>query len=188
MTASFALAPLFDRPFAFVGYSMGALVAYELARVLSAAGHDGPAHLIVLSQRAPHLGALVPPLNRLPQHEFVRAVDARYGGIPAVVLNEPELLDRVVPTLRAELALFEEYSWVPSAPLACSITALAGTRDRTLSPSQVAAWSDTTAGIVDVTMLDSGHFILTDVTGSATRVVWQRLETGSTGAHRSGVS
>jgi surfactin synthase thioesterase subunit len=43
-----------DRPFALFGHSVGALVAYEVARSLSASGRP-PIHLFVSSQRAPHL-------------------------------------------------------------------------------------------------------------------------------------
>jgi surfactin synthase thioesterase subunit len=184
--ASRALAPLLDRPFALVGYSMGALVAYELARILADAGRSGPSHLVVLSQRAPHIPSGLPPLTRLPHAEFVRRVNARYGGIPAAVLQEPDLIERLVPSLRAELSLVETYRWAPSPPLSCGITALAGARDATLDRPQLDAWQHTTLGAVETAMLEAGHFILTEARGPAIAAICRPLALLSAGLRREG--
>ena len=52
------LAPLADRPFAFFGHSMGALVAFELTRLLRRRGSPLPAHLFLSAHRAPDLPRL----------------------------------------------------------------------------------------------------------------------------------
>src|SRR5262245_13516853 len=84
------IAPYLDRPYALFGHSLGALVAFELARALRAAGAPAPRALLVSANPAPQLVHDDPPIHDLPEPLFLEEI-RRYGGMPATVLQSPEL-------------------------------------------------------------------------------------------------
>jgi medium-chain acyl-[acyl-carrier-protein] hydrolase len=92
-----ALAPYFDRPFAFFGHSMGALIAFELTRMLHREQDIQPLHLFASAHRAPHLPDREPPLYQLPDAEFVEEIRERYNGIPPSILENADLIRRLTP-------------------------------------------------------------------------------------------
>ena len=89
--------PLLDRPFAFFGHSLGALVAFGLARRLCRQSGHVPVHLFFSSRRAPHLPDPFPPTGELSDEEFIVAIQHRYNGIPRAILQNSELLALLLP-------------------------------------------------------------------------------------------
>ncbi|MFC7643976.1 thioesterase II family protein [Streptosporangium lutulentum] len=84
------------------------------------------------------------------------------GGVPEAVADEPELLELLLPALRADFTWLDDYVYQPEPPLPVAITAFAGTLDRAVSVEQVAAWEQhTTAGFV-LHRIDGDHFFLQD--------------------------
>jgi surfactin synthase thioesterase subunit len=160
--ASTAMLPLLDMPFAFFGHSLGALVSFEVARRLRRQGQPLPLHLFASAHRAPQLPNPHPELRGLGDREFIDQVCRQYGGIPQAVLDAPELVELMLPCMRADFSVFETYRYVDDAPLPCSITAFGGTRDRRVSESEVAAWRQQTAGQFRFQMFDGGHFFIQD--------------------------
>jgi medium-chain acyl-[acyl-carrier-protein] hydrolase len=151
------LAPYLDVPFAFFGHSMGALVAFELARRLL---HEPMLRRVFVSARqAPHLSASFSPIAHLPSPKFVAAVQQRYGGIPEPVLACPDLLELLLPRLRADFEVLETYLFRPGIPLRCGISVFGGTTD-TVSESELNAWREHTSGSMRLRMLKAGHFYL----------------------------
>jgi medium-chain acyl-[acyl-carrier-protein] hydrolase len=155
-----SLEPLFDRPFAFFGHSLGALIAFELARELRRTGRRQPDHLTVSARRPPQLPDTDSPLHSLPQAAFVDSVQKRYNALPEVILKDQELLDLYLPALRADFEMLETYAYSSEEPLACSILALGGRDDARASREQLAQWELQTVGAFDLTLFDGGHFYL----------------------------
>ncbi len=151
---------LLDRPFVVLGYSLGALVAFEWLRALQAAGGPSPHHLVVCARRAPHLGASHPPLHLLPDAALAEAVSRRFGAIPELLLREPELLARFLAPLRADLRAVETYAWAPGPPLQAPLLALGGTRDDDVGAGDLQAWDRHTAGPFHAGQVEAGHFFL----------------------------
>lgn len=151
------LAPLGDRPLALFGHSMGALLAFELARRLERAGFE-VAHLIVSGWRAPQLPDKE-RLHDLPEPAFIEAV-RRFGGTPDLVFQNAELLQLVLPILRSDLALVETHVAEAGEPLACPILALGGLRDEAVSKSDVEGWREQTKGPFRAAFCDAGHLFL----------------------------
>jgi medium-chain acyl-[acyl-carrier-protein] hydrolase len=156
-----AAEPYLDRPFAFFGHSMGAIISFELARTLRMRGWAMPSHLFVSGRAAPQL-----PLDRaktydLPDpvfHEKLR----RLNGTPAEVLEHPELMELMMPLLRADFSVVETYEYTPGEPLACPITAFGGVQDAEVSRAQVEAWREQTADAFSARIMPGDHFFLND--------------------------
>jgi medium-chain acyl-[acyl-carrier-protein] hydrolase len=154
-----ALEPEFDRPFVLFGHSMGALVALELARELRRRSGPQPAMLIVAGHAAPHRPAREPTLHVLPDAEF-RAQLRRLNGTPGAVLDNDELLQAFVPTLRADFALCETYVCAEEPPLDVSIVACGGILDPRASYDDIDAWRVHTRAPFTLRMFAGDHFFL----------------------------
>ena len=154
-----AIPPLLDLPFALFGHSMGAFVAFELARELRRTCGKRPAHLFVSGARAPHLPDREPPMRHLPDAEFAARL-RRLNGTPAEVLDTPELLQVVLPTLRSDITLCETYVYRDEEPLDCPITAYGGEGDEKVPVEDLAAWRAHTAGQFRYMVLPGDHFFL----------------------------
>jgi len=152
-----ALEPCLARPYALFGHSMGAVVAFEVARWFSRSG-AGPECLIVSGRRAPAL-ASARRLSKLPADEFVKEV-GRLNGIPPEVLGEPELLELLLPTLRADFELAETYRPLPGSRLECPVVGYLSTDDPEVDYDGVLRWSEVTTGEFSVRIFRGDHFYL----------------------------
>jgi medium-chain acyl-[acyl-carrier-protein] hydrolase len=154
-----ALEPYLVQPYAFFGHSMGAVVAYEVARRFSGADTAGPACLIVSGRRGPGLVSNHRQLSGLPDDEFLSEV-ARLGGMPPEVLNEPELVTMLLPALRADYELAETYQPLPGHDLACPVVAYLGASDPETDYQGVLCWREVTTGEFTMRVFRGDHFYL----------------------------
>lgn len=161
------LRPFSDRPFAFFGHSLGALIAFELVRCLQSDGIV-PVHLFVSGYGAPHLTVKLPPMHHLDDAEFVTALQD-LGTMPTAVLENEELLILLLPLLRADFAIYERYQFQPGDPLDCPITILGGKADALVPPEMLAPWLEHTTQPGEVHLFEGGHFYLHE----APTAVWQ---------------
>ena len=152
------LRPYLDRPVALFGHSMGAVIAYEVARALTLEGRR-PEHLIVSGQRAPFLPLERPTSYHLSDPDFQQRL-RELNGTPAPILQEPELMKMVLPLLRCDFELSETYRRERAEPLDCPITALGGLEDAEVDPEAIDAWREVSRCPVDVRMLPGDHFFV----------------------------
>jgi medium-chain acyl-[acyl-carrier-protein] hydrolase len=157
-TLAKALRPLLDRPFAFFGHSLGALVAFELARELRRQAL-APIHLFVSGHIAPDLPNPAPLIHELPQEAFLRELQS-LNGMPQAVLESKELLEIVLPAVRSDFTLLETYEYVPQPPLGCPITAFGGLQDPRTSKRGLESWRSQTIEKFDLVMLEGDHFFI----------------------------
>ncbi|HEX6046350.1 MAG TPA: thioesterase II family protein [Pyrinomonadaceae bacterium] len=153
-----AMKSYMDRPFAFFGHSMGALMSFELARLLRREQGITPRALFVSGRRAPHL-PLEPATYNLPDDEFVQEL-RDIGGTPEEVLAHPELLKLLMPTLRADFELCQTYQYNDDAPLNCQITAFGGLNDQFVPRDELDKWREQTTGPFHLRMFPGDHFFL----------------------------
>jgi surfactin synthase thioesterase subunit len=158
-----SLHQLCDAPFAFFGHSFGALLSFEAARELRRRGAAQPRALFVAARFAPRLRGRVPQVTHLDDDAFVLAVQARYGGIPAEILREPEVLEMLVPALRADFGALERYCYESEAPLAFPIVAYGGVDDETVAPDELDAWGEETENGFRRRLVPGGHFFAESV-------------------------
>jgi len=157
--AANALLPFFDKPFAFLGHSMGGLISFELARQLRRDSNPLPVHLFVSGRRAPQLSSSEAPTYNLPEAEFMDAL-RRLEGTPAEVLQQPELMQLMLPLLRADFAVCETYDYTAEPPLNCPVSVFGGLQDSDVKQGQLEAWTMQTTAATRVRMLPGDHFFI----------------------------
>jgi surfactin synthase thioesterase subunit len=148
--------PLMDRPFAVFGHSMGAIVARQFAL----ASPVSPQHLFV-SSRLPRPKPETPLLQELADAEFLAELDRRYQGVPAELWKHPDVLELLLPPLRADIEALETFRPGPRATvLACPITAYCGSHDPSVKGEDLEAWRAETTGSFRARIFSGGHFYL----------------------------
>ncbi|MCC7361305.1 MAG: thioesterase [Anaerolineales bacterium] len=171
-----ALRPALDLPLAIFGHSMGALVGFELARALAAQG-AAPTHLFISAMRAPQLPDRQVRIAALPDPEFIEAL-RRLKGTPEPVLQNAELMDLLLPALRADFALVESYAYAAGAPLACPIAAFGGQQDERARPEELQAWATQTTAGFQWQLVPGDHFFIRGAPQPVLAVVGRMLAEG----------
>lgn len=151
--------PYLGPRFAFFGHSMGARVAFEVARSLRRQGGPQPVGLFVSGDAAPHLPSSSAPIHALPKDEFIQEL-RRLNGTPGAILDSPELSELLLPLLRADLTLVESYVYEPDAPLDCPISAFGGLQDPEAERSGLEAWRQQTRSSFSLHMFPGDHFFV----------------------------
>lgn len=170
------LMPFFDKPFVFFGHSLGALISFELTRQLRRQQKPTPLHLFVSGNRAPQRPASTAeePLHLLSDDEFVQKL-REYNGTPEAVLQHAELMDLLMPLLRADFSVYETYLYQEEEPLSCDISAFGGTQDPKVSREDVEGWRAQTKGYFTARMLPGDHFFLHSAQAQLLQAVSQDL-------------
>lgn len=139
------------------GHSMGSLVAFEVARTLTAQGRP-PRALVVSACRPPHHANPSPVYpGRLTDDELVAAIKAR-GGTDNAILDEPELREVIMPAIRADFGIDDDYVFAGGAPLDCPVTVFGGTADEVVPAAILPGWSAVTTATTRVELMRGGHF------------------------------
>ena len=149
------------RPIYLFGHSLGALIAFEACRRL----RDEPAvaHLVVSALAAPQLlpSPRVLELSRKQGQEFADAL-VFFGGLPAEVLAEPDLLEVLLPGVQADFVLAAQYRYQPAAPLQIGVTVVTGEADPHIAEEQVEPWRLEFGQPPDIRWVPGGHFYFED--------------------------
>jgi medium-chain acyl-[acyl-carrier-protein] hydrolase len=153
------LLPYLDKPFVFFGHSLGALLCFETARSLRRENQHQPAHLFVSATGAPHRRDKDELISGLPKNALVKKL-REFDGAPAEALQNDELMDLMLPTIRADFELCETYEYHPESRLECPITIYGGLEDHEVEAERLAAWREMTLGPSEVRMFPGSHFYL----------------------------
>ena len=156
-----ALVPYCDKPFAFFGHSMGALLSFEITRQFRREGRRLPEHLFLSGRRAPHIPNEDPPTYDLPTEEFLESL-RKLNGTPAEVLEQPELIQLMLPLLRADFQLCETYEYVPEPPLDCAFSIYGGLQDPGVTRKELNPWREQTTSSFSLRLLPGDHFFLNE--------------------------
>lgn len=154
-----ALEPYTAEPYAFFGHSMGAGIAFELARALRGAGLPPPRSLHVSGARAPHLRRGWKPGPEPSLRDFIEEL-RRLEGFPPSVMANPELMRLALPSLLADARLYRNYAYQEEGPLAVPVFAYGGDADPNVTSDHMEAWRQQTSGAFARFEFRGGHFYL----------------------------
>lgn len=159
-----ALQDSLDRPFAFLGHSLGGLISFEVTHRLRQ-NHDSlPQHLFICGCSGPCTPITQPPISSLPTQLFVKELSERYQALPPMIQEDAELLQLFLPSLRADFNLLETYAYTSKTPLDCPITVFSGLEDVAMTKPHLLNWQQETSTDFNLYFLDGNHFFLHDQT------------------------
>lgn len=151
--------PFLDKPYAFFGHSMGALISFELARQLRRERAPSPSQLFLSGRSAPHIPDTDPQTFDLPEAEFIQEL-RRLNGTPQEVLDHPELMLLMTPLLRADFSVCQTYEYEPGPPLDIPMIIFGGLQDHEVPREDLEAWREHTSATFKLRMLPGDHFFL----------------------------
>jgi medium-chain acyl-[acyl-carrier-protein] hydrolase len=152
-----ALEPFVDRPFALFGHSMGGLVGFELARALRERGQPQPAHVFVSATAAPGTPPTRPSIHDAPDAEIKRRLRT-LNGTPQELLDNEELMELMLPTLRADFSVLETYEYREAPPLSVPITVFGGVADPVVPQEALRGWQRQSSKGARLRMFPGDHF------------------------------
>ncbi|MBQ4836013.1 MULTISPECIES: thioesterase II family protein [Pseudoalteromonas] len=149
---------LSDVPYLFFGHSLGARVAFALAKELEQLTVRQPLQLVVSGSPAPNSNEDVVKLSDKPDHEFIEKLHI-IGGTPPEVLAQEELMELLLPSIRADFKIAEEYQCLPHQ-LNVPITVFTGKEDRDVNQSNLSLWQGFSKNPISINHYDGGHFFI----------------------------
>ena len=152
----------FDRPYALFGHSMGALVAFELARCQQRSHQLMPCQMFLSGRNAPQIidwQERENPRHRLSD-DALRAELARMHGTPEEVLRNEELMAALLPAVRADLTIVETYTFEQGEPLPCPIHVFGGADDTLTSRAGLDKWHEQTRDEFQIRLFAGNHFFI----------------------------
>lgn len=170
-----ALEPVLHRPVALFGHSMGALLAFETARMLDVERRRTVDHLFVSGRRAPTIRGerLVHALSDQMLISELRLA----GGTPASWLRDPELVSMVLPVVRSDYRAVETYEYLPSVPVEVDTSILVGDTDPYTTIGEAGMWKCLVAGETKLHVLPGGHFYIDSNKAEVARVITDEMRT-----------
>jgi surfactin synthase thioesterase subunit len=150
-----------SQPYALLGHSLGALLAFELAHALPKLGCAPPAVLFASGTAAPTKRDEYDKDLSEPKTDEALIDDLRnLEGTSEDILSNKELMSLILPVMRADYLLCGGYVYQHQAvKLMCPVHVLAGKTD-TANDEQLNAWQNETAVEFSLTMFEGGHFFI----------------------------
>ena len=153
------LLPYLDKPFAFFGHSMGALISFELARYLVKTASLSPFHLFISGYGLSQGKKPQSLISNLPEAIFIEEI-RRLNGTPQAVLEDEELMQLLLPILRADFSILETHIYQDFHPLTCPITVFGGLDDDRTTEEELQSWSQATQESFSLNMFPGDHFFI----------------------------
>lgn len=164
-----------ELPTVFFGHSMGALIAFEVAKRLRGSV-AAPGSLVVSARIAPHLIESREPFGELDDEAFIDAIGQRYGGLPALLREDAEFRELYLPPLRADVMAVSAYTVRDAEPLDCPIHALGGIDDVTTPRAGLDAWREHTSSEFTLQIFPGGHFFVQSARADVVALVSRELD------------
>ena len=163
-----------DKPIILFGHSLGAACAYETARALQRLARS-PALLILSGRQCPGTISKRHPIAHLSDSQFLEQVRT-YKGTPSAVLENEELMDLLLPLLRADFALAEQYKPIQEPLLNCPVLGLGSTQDEWLDKESLDSWRNLTRGRFETHWFEGDHFYLNHQTQALVSFIQKKIQ------------
>jgi surfactin synthase thioesterase subunit len=157
--------------FAFWGHSMGAMLAYELAHKIMEIKNQEPINLFMSGRYPPHIIKNKKSIHLLCDEDFIEEI-IKFGGMPIEVLQDKNLMEVIIPILRADFKIIGSYEYVKRAnKFNCDIVALTGNEDNEVKTQSLLQWEEHTNGSCYVHELGGGHFYINNNVGRIINII-----------------
>jgi medium-chain acyl-[acyl-carrier-protein] hydrolase len=150
-----------DRPFALFGYSLGAILCFEVARWLRRYGSVTPVHLCVAASKAPHVQEETPSKYDRSDEAILERLRA-LNGTPDDVLDDDDMMQLLLPVIRADFEMADLYTYYHEPPLECPITVFGGSEDAEITRDMLMEWRKHTSSTFGVRVYPGGHLFIHD--------------------------
>jgi len=151
--------PFLDRPYVLFGHSLGALMAFELARELRRHNALSPSALLVSGSPAPQLLKIETAVAALPDVDFVSKLGL-LTATPKAVLEDCELLELILPRMRADFSVLETYTFCEEPPFTFTIGVFGGSEDHKVPFAALQAWGEHSTGKAHITIVSGDHYFI----------------------------
>jgi medium-chain acyl-[acyl-carrier-protein] hydrolase len=156
-----------EKPYAFFGHSMGASIAFELARKIANENNSSgrkltpPSHLIVSGRRGPKakIEKERKPIHNLPQEDFLKRL-RELNGTPEELLQHDDLMDLMEPILRSDFKLVETWKYKPQEVLSIPLSIYGGKDDQHIDEGSLNAWQLESDASSNIEVFPGDHFYL----------------------------
>ena len=148
-----------DKPFMFFGHSMGALIGYELVFKIYENYNILPEKLYVSAHKAPFLDRGGPIMHKLKKNDFINELK-KMNGIAKELLEHKELMDLMLPIIRNDYAVCENYNYKEKEKINVPITAFGGTFDKEIREEHLKQWSNVTNADFNYFLIEGDHFFI----------------------------
>jgi len=169
-----AIRPFLGKPFVLFGHSMGAIIAFELARSLRRKHGHEPQALFVAGRRAPQAPDDEPITYDLPKDKFIEEL-IKLDGTPREVIEHAELMELMIPLLRADFQLVQTYEYLAETPLSCPIVVFGGLQDVETPREKLLPWKELTGSRFVLHMLPGDHFFIRSSQSHLLRLIAHEL-------------
>lgn len=168
-----AISRICDRPFSIFGHSLGAAIAYEITVDLEARGLK-PEQLFISGRQSPDRKSLRAPISHLPDLEFIEQLKG-YNTTPPEIFENREIVELLLPMLRADFSMAENYQHQINSKVYAPIIALGSKGDIWLTPQSISEWSQKTDGSFSSHWFEGGHLYLNQETEPLVRYIQEIL-------------
>jgi medium-chain acyl-[acyl-carrier-protein] hydrolase len=160
-----------SEPYAFIGHSMGTIIAYEMCHYLKQIGFREPEAVVFSGRSAPDVKLEENHIHHLADELFIEEIK-KLGHSPAELFQNPELLQIFVPILKADYRLIETYLYKERAPLKSDFFLFTGKEDIDTSTEQFKEkWAIHTEGLCEFHVFEGGHFFLYEQTDEVIKTI-----------------
>jgi surfactin synthase thioesterase subunit len=150
---------LLDKPFIFIGYSLGAKIAYELMSDLYKRNQPLPVHWIAIASQPPHMPRRSAPIHQLDDKDFICALK-KYAGTPEEILSNHEWMELLLPSLKGDFSILENTQPAPKTTWPIPISILGGQYDQQIDSSDLTKWSELFPNVNLYKLFPGNHFFI----------------------------
>lgn len=163
-----------DEQYAIYGHSMGSILAYELYHKIDSQNVIKPKHIFFSGHGAPNSEKKEKGIHLLPDEEFIKKIIS-LGGTPEEVINNRELRNLVIPIIRSDFRILDNYKYKDGRDkIHCDISVFNGKQDD-ISMEAILKWKEHGDGNFNVYNFDGNHFFINNNVKDITKLINETL-------------